>query len=141
VCCRGLRRAAARLRRAVEVFSELGLRRPGTAAIDVDRLLAAVTGPEPGAAAIRHDLGQAISGVLAAIVALADPELVIVGGSWGRHPVVLDTIITGTARLRRQVPVLGAELSGTASLDGARSDAVSRLRSEIIGLVHAPGGG
>jgi predicted NBD/HSP70 family sugar kinase len=124
-----------------EVFSELGLRRPGTAAIDVDRLLAAVTGQEPGAAAIRHDLGQAISGVLAAIVALADPELVIVGGSWGRHPVILDTIITGTARLRRQVPVRGAELSGTASLDGARSDAVSRLRSEIIGLVHAPGGG
>jgi predicted NBD/HSP70 family sugar kinase len=123
-----------------EVFSELGLRRTGTAAIDVDRLLAAVTGPEPGAAAVRHDLGQAISGVLAAIVALADPELVIVGGSWGRHPVILDTIITGTERLLRQVPVRGAELSGTASLDGARSDAVSRLRSVIIGLVRSGGG-
>ena len=76
----------------IEVFSELGLRRTGSTAIDVGRLLAAATSPEPQAAATRHTLGQAISGVVAAVIALTDPELVIIGGSWGSSPVILETI-------------------------------------------------
>ena len=73
----------------IEVFSELGLRRTGSTAIDVERLLTAATSGEPRAAATRHTLGQAVGGVLAAVVALTDPELIIIGGSWGsspRHP-------------------------------------------------------
>jgi predicted NBD/HSP70 family sugar kinase len=116
----------------IEVFSELGLRRTGSTAIDVRRLLAAATSPEPQAAATRHTLGQAISGVLAAVIALTDPELIIIGGSWGSSPVILDTIAAGTARLPRAVPVRGAELTGNPSLAGARIDALSRLRSDII---------
>jgi predicted NBD/HSP70 family sugar kinase len=116
----------------IEVFSELGLRRTGSTAIDVRRLLAAATSPEPQAAATRHTLGQAISGVLAAVIALTDPELIIIGGSWGSSPVILDTIAASTARLPRTVPVRGAELTGNPSLAGARIDALSRLRSDII---------
>jgi predicted NBD/HSP70 family sugar kinase len=116
----------------IEVFGELGLRRTGSTAIDVRRLLAAATSPEPQAAATRHTLGQAISGVLAAVIALTDPELIIIGGSWGSSPVILDTIAAGTARLPRAVPVRGAELTGNPSLAGARIDALSRLRSDII---------
>jgi predicted NBD/HSP70 family sugar kinase len=58
----------------------------------VERLLTAATSPEPQAAATRHTLGQAISGVLAAVIALTDPELIIIGGSWGNSPVILETI-------------------------------------------------
>jgi len=94
-----------------QVFSELGLRRKGSAAIDVDLLLTAATGPQPKAAATRRALGRASSGVLAAIVAITDPELIIIGGPWGSHPVILDTIITDAARLLRHVPVRGAELT------------------------------
>ena len=116
----------------IEVFSELGLRRTGSTAIDVDRLLAAATSPEPRAAATRRTLGQAVGGVLAAVVALTDPELIIIGGSWGSSPLIRETITADTARLARSVPVRGAELTGNPSLAGARIDALSRLRSDII---------
>jgi len=116
----------------IEVFGELGLRRTGSTAVDAGRLLAAATGPGPAAAATRHALGQAVSGALAAIVALTDPELVIIGGSWGGHPAILGAIAAGTAGLPWPVPVRGAELTGNPSLAGARIDALSRLRSDII---------
>jgi predicted NBD/HSP70 family sugar kinase len=116
----------------IEVFSELGLRQPGSTAIDGDLLLAAATGPGPRAAATRHALGQAVSGVLAAVVALTDPGLIIIGGSWGTSPVILETIAAGAARLPRTVPVRGAELTDNPSLAGARTDALSRLREAII---------
>jgi predicted NBD/HSP70 family sugar kinase len=116
----------------IEVFGELGLRQAGSTAIDAERLLAAATGPGPRAAATRHALGQAVSGVLAAIVALTDPGLIIIGGCWGRHPVIGETIVAGAACLPRTVPVRGAELTDNPSLAGARADALSRLRAAII---------
>ena len=70
-----------------EVFARLGLRRPGTTAIDVDRLKAVSTRPRTG----RHlrTVARAVSGVVAAAIALADPEQVVVGGPWGRDPRLL----------------------------------------------------
>ncbi len=121
--------------RLIEVFGELGLRRAGSTAIDAGRLLSLATGQDGGT---RNALGQAISGVLAAIVALADPGLVIIGGSWGRHPVVLETISSAFARLPRHVPVRAAGLTDQPSLAGARSDAVRRLRSAIVTAAHPP---
>jgi predicted NBD/HSP70 family sugar kinase len=118
--------------RLIEVFGELGLRQAGSTAIDAGRLLSVVAGQDARAADLRRALGQAISGVLAAIVALADPGLVVVGGCWGRHPVVLEVISSAFAGLTRQVPVRPAALTDQPSLAGARSDAVRRLRSAIV---------
>jgi predicted NBD/HSP70 family sugar kinase len=122
--------------RLIEVFGELRLRRAGSTAIDADRLLSVAAGQDDRAAGTREALGQAISGVLAAIVALTDPGLVIIGGSWGRHPVVMEAISSAFARLPRHVPVRAAELTDQPSLAGARSDAVSRLRSAIVAAAH-----
>jgi predicted NBD/HSP70 family sugar kinase len=122
--------------RLIEVFGELGLRQAGSTAIDTSRLLSVVTGPGAPAQETRHTLGRAISGVLAAIVALADPGLVIIGGPWGRHPVMLEAISSAFARLPRHVPVRAAGLTDQPSLAGARSDAVSRLRSAIVASAH-----
>jgi predicted NBD/HSP70 family sugar kinase len=121
----------------IEVFSELGLRQPGSTAIDTERLLAAASGPGPQAAATRHALGQAVSGVLAAIVALTDPGLIIIGGSWGRAPVILETITAASTHLPRTVPVRAAGLTDNPSLAGARADALSRLREAIIAAPRA----
>jgi predicted NBD/HSP70 family sugar kinase len=118
----------------IDVFAELGLRQADSTAIDVDRLVAAAT----RSTAVRAALGQAISGVVAAVVALTDPEVVIVGGPWGSHPVILDAIATAVARLPRPVPVRAAELTVEPSLAGARSDAISRLRSAIIAAAVSP---
>jgi predicted NBD/HSP70 family sugar kinase len=116
----------------IDVFGELGLRQADSTAIDADRLLSAATGPGSQEATTRQALGQAISGVLAAAVALADPEVVIIGGSWGTHPVILETIREATGRLPRHVPVRPAEVTVEPSLAGARTDALRRLRSGIL---------
>jgi predicted NBD/HSP70 family sugar kinase len=118
--------------RLIEVFSELGLRQPGSTAIDVDRLLAAATGPRPPAAATRDVLGQAVSGAVTALVALTDPEFVIVGGRWGSHPVILDAIRAAVERLPRNVPVRAATVTVEPALTGARIDALTRLRAAIV---------
>src|SRR3954447_7344849 len=66
--------------RLIAVFGRLRLPPPRSTATDADRPLTAPTGPQPQAVATRQALGQAVGGVLAAVVALADPELVIIGG-------------------------------------------------------------
>ena len=116
----------------IQVFGQLGLRQAGATAIDVDRLLAAVTGSGAAATDTRRALGQAIAGVLAAVVALADPELVVVGGPWGRHPVILDLIVAAAACLPRPAQVQAAALTAEPSLAGARLEALGRLRSAIL---------
>jgi predicted NBD/HSP70 family sugar kinase len=117
--------------RLIDVFGELDLRRPGSTAIDVERLLAAAHGPTARA------LGAAIGGVLAAVVALADPEHIVIGGSWGTDPRVLDAIAEAFARLPRHVALRPAALTIEPSLTGARTDALNRLRSAIVATVTA----
>ena len=116
--------------RLIELFGELGLRQPGSTAIDVERLLSRCADPRPRGAATRETLGNAVAGVLAAIVALADPERVIVGGSWG--PAILDTIRAAASHLPRRPIVQAATLTGEPGLIGARADALERLRASIV---------
>ena len=122
--------------RLIDVFGELGLRRAGSTAIDACRLLAAVSGGQPHAEAACHSLGQAVSGLLAAVVALSDPELIVIGGSWGAHPLILDAITTAFTRLPRHVAVRAAKLRAEPSLAGARTDALNRLRATIVAAAH-----
>ena len=127
--------------RLIDVFNELGLRRPGSTAIDVGHLLTAASDRRPQAQTVRHALGQAISGVLAAVVALCDPELIVIGGSWGTHPLILEAITTAFTRMPRHVPVRAAKLRAEPSLAGARADALTRLRLAIVSAPHSTGAG
>ena len=87
----------------------------------------------PGSgAAVRESIAQAVSGVLAALTALADPEFVVVGGPWGTEPAILDAITGQAARLPRPVAIRAAAVTSEPSLAGARAAAVSRLRSAIL---------
>jgi predicted NBD/HSP70 family sugar kinase len=124
--------------RLIDVFGALELRRPGSTAIDAGRLLAAVTGPQPRAAAILQILARAVSGILAAAVALADSGVVIIGGSWGCETVILEAIAAEAARLPRPIPVRAAALTDEPALTGARTDALNRLRSRIVAAAHLP---
>jgi predicted NBD/HSP70 family sugar kinase len=108
--------------RFIELFGELGLRRNGSTAIDAERLL-------ESSAATRQIVGTAVAGVVAAVVALADPQEVVVGGSWG--PALIDDIGTATARTPRHVIVRAAGMTGDPVLAGVRSAALSRLRSAV----------
>jgi predicted NBD/HSP70 family sugar kinase len=123
--------------RLTEVFEALGLRRPGSTAIDVPALLRAVArGAGPAA-----ELGRAVAGVLSAAVALADPAVVLVGGPWGRHPDVLAAITREFARAPRHAPVEAAAVVDEPALAGARETAVQQLRDAIVAAAPAADGG
>jgi predicted NBD/HSP70 family sugar kinase len=109
-----------------DVFAALGLRRPGSTAIDVPALLRAV---ETTAVEV---LSRAVCGVLSAAVSLTDPEVVLVGGSWGRHPAVLEAIAGAFARAPRHVPVEAATVDDEPALTGAREAALEQLRDAIV---------
>jgi predicted NBD/HSP70 family sugar kinase len=109
--------------RFIEVFGELGLRQPGSSAVDVDRLAAA----EPPVLA---GVARAVADVVAALVALADPEVVVVGGSWG--PAALPAIAAEAAGLPRPAPVRAAAVTHEAPLAGARSRALADLRAAVL---------
>jgi predicted NBD/HSP70 family sugar kinase len=109
--------------RLTDVFAALGLRRPGSTAIDVPALLDA--DPE-----VRTALARAVTGVLAAVVALADPAVVLIGGSWG--PSVLSEVSREFAAAPRHVPVEAATVPDEPALVGARQTALEQLRDAIV---------
>ncbi len=115
--------------RLIDVFADLGLRRAGSTAVDVERLLTRCSDAVPGAQALRETLGRAVAGVVAAIVALADPDVVLVGGSWG--PALLGAIGAAVAELPRGGRLQAAAATGEPALAGARIDAIERLRAAI----------
>jgi predicted NBD/HSP70 family sugar kinase len=114
-----------------DVFAALGLRRPGSAAIDVPALLAA-------AESDATDLARAVCGVLAAAVALTDPQVVLLGGPWGRHPAVLEAIAREFARAPRHVPVEAAAIDDEPALAGARETGLRRLRDAVVATAREP---
>ena len=114
-----------------EVFAQLGLRRPGTAAIDVDRLQAGLDERRSGGLDTLQTLARALSGVIAAAIALADPEQVVIGGPWGRDPRVTDALRECLAASPRTVPVRTAVLAENPDHLGARMHGLTELRTMI----------
>lgn len=126
--------------RLTEAFDALDLRRPGSTAIDVPELLRAVDADTPSGAELRDALARAVGGVLSAVVALADPAVVLLGGPWGRHPSVLTGVAREFARAPRHVPVEAAAEDDEPALAGARETALQQLRDAIVaGAPRQPG--
>ena len=120
-----------------EVFHELGVRHAGSTAIDVDALTAAVTTPGAAGRKTCAAIAAAVCGVLTAAVALTDPAIIVVGGSWGAHPAVIQAVSAEFARLSRHVPLRPATVVEQAPLTGARHRAIQELRSSITGYRRA----
>jgi len=120
----------------IEVFQQLGLRQPGTTAIDVPALLAALGDPAVTAGPLLAALGAALSGVLAALVALCDPEVVVLGGEWGTHSAVITAVRDQFGRSPRPVPVRAAAVTAEPALAGARARALADLRAAIVALAR-----
>lgn len=108
--------------RLTDVFAALGLRRPGSTAIDVPKLLAA-TETHPA-------LARALTGVLSAVVALVDPAVVLVGGPWG--PVIAPMLHAAVAAEPRAVPVEAAAVTDEPALTAARAAALDALRDALV---------
>jgi len=120
--------------RLTDVFGALGLRRPGTAAIDVPALLRAVEGDT----GVRDTVGRAVAGALSSAVALTDPAVVLLGGPWGRHPGVLEAVVRASAGAPLHVPLEAAAVTEEPSLTAAREAALEQLREAIVSRSSRP---
>ncbi|GAA4609881.1 putative NBD/HSP70 family sugar kinase [Actinoplanes octamycinicus] len=107
--------------RFIELFAELGLRHPDSTAIDVDRLLRRTQ--------THRALGVAAGGVIAALIALADPQEVVVGGSWG--PALLPEIVAAATWAPREVTVRAPGPAADPVLAGVRTAAIDHLRETV----------
>lgn len=114
----------------IDSFADLGLRRPGSTAVDVAATLAAI-GAERDGSAVLDGLADGICGVLAAIVALADPAVVVIGGRWGSHPRLVAHVGEAFARMPRHVPVRAGTVREQPSLAGARAESLRLLRAWV----------
>ena len=114
---------------------------PGSAAIDVRALLAAAGAGQPAARPSVRPLAAALGGVLAALIAVADPAVVLLGGEWGAHPALVAAVRDELARQPRRPEVRPASVTDAASLAGARHEAVRLLREQVVALsrVGRPG--
>src|SRR4051812_8056082 len=112
-----------------EVFAELGLRRKGATAVDVEALLAGLR--DRGEALVRP-LAHATGGVIAALVALADPRVVVLGGAWGTDPVLVAAVRDVVDAMPRPVQVRPAGVTKEPSLRGARARALVDLRAAVV---------
>jgi predicted NBD/HSP70 family sugar kinase len=118
--------------RFLDVFAELRLRRPNSTAIDVPALLQALDTDREGLDAPLAALVDAIRGVVTALVALADPRFVVLGGTWGTHPAIVHAVSQHSMRWSREVPVRAASVATDPPLAGARVGALQDLRADFL---------
>ncbi|HEU5485966.1 MAG TPA: ROK family protein, partial [Microlunatus sp.] len=125
--------------RLVEVFAELGLRRTGSAALDLDLLRTVLDGSTPEDRAARDAVITALAGVIASVATMVDPQAVVIGGPWAGHaalaarlPAAVDELAAVSTEVRfaalgADAPQRGARRSAVQS---ARDALTSRLRVE-----------
>lgn len=116
--------------RLLDVFDEWGLRHPGSTAVDVAAVNAALAAGHPD---VTEGLVTAICGVLTTVVALIDPQTVVLSGPWGTHPRIVDAVTAWATDQVRPVRVRVSSLADRASLIGARAAAVNALQDTIVG--------
>jgi predicted NBD/HSP70 family sugar kinase len=114
-----------------EVFAQLGLRRTGTTAIEVDHLQASFAHQQTDGLTTLQTVARALSGVVAAAIALADPEQVVLGGPWGRDPRVTAALTECLTTAPRAVPLRAAIHADHPDHLGARAQGLAELRTMI----------
>lgn len=123
------------LARAVSGY---GLARPAGAAgpagvvAAARELLARADDGDSLAQAAAEDAGRALGEAVAAVCAVLDPELVVVGGPIGLHPMLLGAIQLTVAELvPAPTPVVAGELGESAPLQGALELARRHARARL----------
>lgn len=119
-----------------EFFAAVGLRRADSAAVDVEALLRRANAGGRAGAAFRASLGEAIAGALTAVIALADPGEVVVGGEWGSDSVVIEAARSALATAPRTVSLRAPACTDEPALVGVRSQAVAMLRRDLLATLR-----
>ncbi|HEY5786687.1 MAG TPA: ROK family transcriptional regulator [Microlunatus sp.] len=119
--------------RLVEVFADLGLRRPGSAALDVERIRTVLDAGTVEDATAADVIIAALAGVISSIGTVLDPEAVLVGGPWAGHPALAERLPAAVvAMAAAPTKVRFADLGPDAPHRGACRAAVRAGRAALI---------
>jgi predicted NBD/HSP70 family sugar kinase/biotin operon repressor len=124
--------AASRSLSLFECFSDWNLLKPGSEAIDVQRVLAILDGGTAADRRKRDQIAAAVAGAIDSVIALLDPQGVLVGGPWGSAPGFLDLIADRLQPQDKAALVLRpAGLREAPYRDGVRIRAVAAARQAV----------
>nr|WP_246242377.1 ROK family protein [Flexivirga aerilata] len=110
-----------------EVFAKLGLRQRDSTALDVDAVLRLLD-RDPG------PVVRALAGVVAGVVAFADPSELVLGGPWAAPAVA--PVRAELSSYPRDVVVREARVPDDAASRGVRDGAVALLRDRVLEQVR-----
>ena len=117
--------------RFIDVFAELRLRRPNPPPSTCPPCCRPSTRMRTAGRPPRRPGGR-IRGVLTALVALADPRFVVLGGTWGTHPAIVHAVSQHSMRWSREVPIRAASVATDPPLAGARVGALQDLQADFL---------
>jgi predicted NBD/HSP70 family sugar kinase len=127
--------------RLSEAIAALGFGRPDGPALDVaaiHRALAEAAAGDPGAGAVVRRLGTAVARAVAAVCAVVDPDLVLLGGPVGTHPGLLEPVRAAmTTVALAPVRVEPSAVTEFAPLRGALVAALDAGRAGLSSLSSA----
>lgn len=122
-----------RSRTLVACLQGWDLLQPGSVAIDVRRVRSVLEGRSAADRRRAGEIAGAVAGVLSSIVALLDPQGVLVGGPWGNTPGFLDLVVDRLPPSAGAVLVLRpTALTEAPYRAGVRSRAVAAARRAVV---------
>lgn len=105
-----------------------------------DLFTAAAEGADPLADRVIDEVAADIAAAITAVIAVLDPELVVLGGGIGSNPLLLDPVRDRVARMLSTPPrVETSALSERASLHGAIGLALHRIRRQLLATPEPDG--
>lgn len=111
-----------------------------TPAASVRDVFARLADGDPAAAGALDGTAWHVALAVTALYAIADPEVVVLGGSIGMRPELIERVRGAAASLfARPVRVHASDLGSRAGLIGAVSLAVNRLHNQLFGIPDLPG--
>jgi predicted NBD/HSP70 family sugar kinase len=119
-------------RTLVECFAAWGLMRPGSEAIDVERVRRILAGESAADRGASEEIATAVAGALASVVALLDPQGLLVGGPWGSTPGFLDLVAEHLDLSDRALVLRPTALTDAPYRDGVRLRAVAAARQAVV---------
>ncbi|WHP16210.1 ROK family transcriptional regulator [Cellulomonas sp. ES6] len=102
----------------------------------IDALLARAETGDPAAVAALREHAREVARVVTALVAVLDPEVVVLGGPVGEHPLVVRWVRSELAGLSGHTEVLPSALGGAATVEGAAALARRHLVAELFPAVR-----
>jgi predicted NBD/HSP70 family sugar kinase len=127
--------------RLSEAIAALGFGRPDGPALDVaaiHRALAEAAAGDPRAGAVVRRLGAAVARAVAAVCAVVDPDLVVLGGPVGTHPGLLEPVRAAVTTVAlAPVRVEPGAVTEFAPLRGALVAALDAGRAGLSSLPSA----